>query len=75
MVISLIETGADGILGTVHDVIVFTTTTTSDGSYHFSGVTPGREKVVEDDPSGAVNKTAAKGTKSARKTASEGTDP
>ena len=50
--IALNTPGGDGIFGNGDDANAANTTTGADGSYSFTGVTPGAYAVVETDPSG-----------------------
>lgn len=52
--VQLLSAGVDGILGTGDDVVEDTTTTGPDGSYLFTGVTPGDYIVNVDGTQGAL---------------------
>ena len=52
--VELLGPGPDGILGTADDVAVATTTTTPDGRFFFTGVTPGQYQVAVTDTGGVL---------------------
>jgi len=68
--VTLTWAGADGDLATTTDNQVYTTATTADGIYHFTGLPAGKYKVSVDDTSGSVlsNKGFSIGTPSASAT-------